>query len=183
MTKPIAPLFQLDDVLTFRLSDGGYRAAICAQISALNRNGPATPKSGTRRTYDLVPTNFRGDTPPTLGELRRCSIAGHKIDTSFDASKVLAMQPGVDALWKLACVAGDCHPFFFGLDYLLVAHKEALTFADLFTTIGTLSLKSAFKRQGGYRYISSFDQLERAFLINERETFHRGNFPLDILCS
>ncbi len=179
MASPFVPLFQVDDVLAFQLSDGSFRVAICAQISGPNRNGPATARSGARRTYDLVLTSYRGEVAPTVDALRACTVGGHWVDTGFDAPTLLAMQPGVDALWR---AAGVTRPCLFGVDYRLVAHRDAAAFADRLVRVGSLAMQPAFKRQGGYRYVTSFADLEREFVIDGRDVLRVSDVPLAALC-
>lgn len=182
MAARFAHLFAVDDVLALRLSDGTYRAAICAQISSPNRNGPATSRTGARCTYDLAFTTFCGTGLPTVDDLRACAIAGHPVDTSFDASAILAEQPGADAFWHASGASGRSRPFFVGLDYVLVAHPHAVALADRFTRVGTLTLRPGFKRQGGYRYAASLEELERIVRAQAEPPRAPSGFRIDVLC-
>ncbi len=182
MPARFAHLFAIDDVLALRLSDGTYRAAVCAQISSPNRNGPATSRTGARCTYDLAFTTFCGDGPPTIDDLRACSLAGHPVDTSFDASAILAEQPGADAFWHSPGARERIRPFFVGLDYVLIAHPHAAALVDRFTRVGKLSVRPGFKRQGGYRYAASFEELERILRVQAEPPRTPSGFRIDMLC-
>ena len=162
--------FQADDVLTFQLSNKNYYAIVCAKIT--QHRGQCT--------YDLVATTYKGESKPTLEDLKVCFIAGRKIGSFFDSDTTLSMQPNVDEIWHYT---GQDN-FFFGLSYHLVTHRDFISFKDKFEVAGKLKVKDSFKRDGGYGYESSFDRFESIFsdLDNYMKLFEEQKYPISLLC-
>ncbi len=142
--------FQPNDLLSFKLSDGFYRAVICAQI---------TQQLGVC-TYDLAGTTYKSSEKPNGINIMDCEIAGRWIGSGFDRRTMLEMQPGIDKLWKLNTMYED---LFWGLSYKLVTHKDFFNFKDKFEKVGTLKIRESYKKSGGYGYESSFDRFEDIF--------------------
>lgn len=162
--------FQPDDVLTFQLSNGNFHAVICAKV---------TQKRG-QYTYDLVATTYKGESRPTLEDLKACFIAGRRIGSGYDPDTTLSMQPHVDEIWQYV----GRNNFFFGLSYRLVTHKNFLSFKDKFEVVGKLRIKDSFKADGSYGYESSFERFEDVFtdLDNHMKVFQEQKYPVSLLC-
>lgn len=162
--------FQPDDVLTFQLSNGNYHVVICAKV---------TQKRGLC-TYDLVPTNYASPQKPTAAELSGLMIAGHLMGSGFSAEQTLAMQPGLDAIWRYMR-GGN---FLFGLPYQLVPHRDFLAFKHRFEVVGKLRIKEPFKKDGGYGYYMDFDAFESSYSDLEADfrIFGTQLFPVSLLC-
>ncbi len=162
--------FYPDDVLTFQLSDQNYYAVICAKV---------TQQRG-QCTYDLATTTYQGKRKPTIDNLKDCFIAGRKIGSGYDSQTTLSYQPHVDEIWRYT----QQDNFFFGLSYHLVTHTDMVSFKDKFEVVGQLKIKESFKKDGGYRYESSFDGFESIFsdLDNHLKVFGEQKYPVTLLC-
>lgn len=99
--------FQPNDLLTFKLNDGLYRAVICAKI---------TQQRG-QCTYDLVGTTFIGETKPDAQVINDFDVIGGWM---ISGSNILEKQPGVDKIWEKIPNSLDK---LLGLNYHLVTHK------------------------------------------------------------
>ena len=163
--------FEADDVLTFQLSDNQYYAVICAKIT----------QTRGQCTYDLAKTTYKSAQKPTISELKDCDIAGRAITSGFDAIEALSLQPHVDEIWKYMPNRGIS---IFGLPYALITHQDMINFKHKFEVIGKLKIKDSFKRDGGYRYISTFDQFEDVFNNLERhmKVLDEQKYPVSLLC-
>lgn len=163
--------FQPDDVLAFRVSDGSYRAVICAKVT--QHRGQCT--------YDLVATTYAGGSKPTIEGLAECSIAGHKIGSGYDANTMVSLQPGIDEIWKHS---NSASPFYVGLAYHLVTHPDMIKLKSNFERIGELKIKDSFKKDGSYGYKSNFEEFESMFSDLGKHFFIWGTevFPVSILC-
>lgn len=162
--------FQPDDVLTFKLSDNNYYAVICAKV---------TQQRG-QCSYDFAFTTYKGKTKPTIKGLGSCCIAGTRISSGFSPEITLSEQPDVDEIWKYT---GKTN-FFFGLAYLLVTHRDIISFKDKFEVVGKLKIKESLKKDGSYGYESSFDRFESIFidLEDHLKAFRKQLFPVPLLC-
>lgn len=162
--------FQPDDVLAFRLSDENYYAAICAKI---------TQQRG-QCTYDLVATSYKGKTKPTIYDLKNCFIAGCKIASGYYLETTLSRQANADEIWRYA----KQDNFIFGLAYILVTHRDIISFKDKFEVIGKLRIRESFKRDGGYGYASSFKKFEGIFgdLDSHMKALRQEKFPVTLIC-
>jgi hypothetical protein len=131
-------------------------------------------------TYDLATTTYKGENKPTLEDLQKCFIAGRIIGSGYDPATTLSMQPNVDEIWQYI---GQSN-FFFGLSYLLVTHKDFISFKGKFEIVGKLKIKDSFKKDGGYGYESSFERFEKIFidLDNKMKAFGEQKYPVSLLC-
>lgn len=161
--------FKADDVLTFQLPDKNYCAVICAKV---------TQQRG-QCTYDFVATTYKGKAKPTIADLKTCFIAGHKIHSGYDLKTTLSLQPYVDEIWHYS----KQNNFFFGLSYYLVTHRDIISFEDKFEVVGKLKIRESFKKDGSYRYESSFDSFEKIFsdLDNQMKIFGQQKYPITLL--
>lgn len=163
--------FQPDEVLAFKLKDNFYRVAICARVDQYRGNC----------NYVFVPTNYKGESKPSIEDVLSCQIAGTKIGSGYDIEGTIQRQLGVDELWKL--FPGESN-FFFGLVQLLVPHKDAVKFKSQFEKIGTLKIKESFKQSGSFGYASEFDRFEDVFFDLDKHLHVFGYllFPVTTLC-
>jgi hypothetical protein len=162
--------FQPNDLLTFQLSDGLYRAVICTQITQ-NRG---------QCTYDLVGTTFKGNIKPDSQRILDFEVAGIWISTMSNVQTVLTFQPEIEDLWKKM---PDTSNKILGLSYHLVVHKDFYGFKDKFEKVGVVKIKESYKRTGSYSYESTFDRFEEIFgnIENHMQIFGKQSIPIKYL--
>ena len=163
--------FSPDDLLTFQLKDGNYRAVICTSIDQYRG----------QCNYILVPTTYNSNKKPAVEDMINEEILGRTIGSSCDPQTVREMQPGIDRIWSLS--GGDCN-FFFGLIMHAVDHKDFIDFKEKFERVGTLKIVDGLKRMGSFGYESSFDRFETIFsdLENHIKIFQQEKYPVKVLC-
>ncbi|GAA4106184.1 hypothetical protein GCM10022393_00490 [Aquimarina addita] len=159
--------FQPNDLLTFKLNDGLYRAVICAKI---------TQQRG-QCTYDLVGTTYIGETKPDNQVIKDFAITGRWIPCGYDKKEIVEMQPEIDKLWK---IIPNTSNKFLGLSYHLVTHKAFFEFKEKFEKVGVVKLKEPYKKEGGYGYESTFDRFEDIFgdIENHMQIFKEKSIPI-----
>jgi len=159
--------FQPNDLLTFKLSDGHYRAVICTKI---------TQQKG-QCTYDLVGTTYKGILKPDAKVIKDYAVCGSWISTSFDKNTILEMQPDIDMLWNKIPNTSNR---FLGLSYHLVIHKDFYGFKENFEKVGVVKLKDSYKKDGSYCYESTFDRFEDVFrdLQKHMKIFNETSIPI-----
>lgn len=162
--------FQPNDLLTFQLSDGSYRAVICTQITQ-NRG---------QCTYDLVGTTFKGKTKPDSQRILDYSVVGRWIPSMSDVQTTATFQPEIEDLWKKI---PDASNKILGLSYHLVVHKDFYGFKDKFEKVGVVKIKESYKRTGGYGYEATFDRFEEIFgdFENYMRIFREQSIPIKYL--
>lgn len=163
--------FQPDDLLTFQLKDGNYRAVICASIDQYRG----------QCNYILVPTTYKSNKKPTVEDLKDKEILGREIGSGYDQQTTREMQPGIDRIWNLN--GGNCN-FFFGVIQLAVDHKDFINFKDKFEKVGTLKIIDGLKKMGSFGYEENFERFETIFgdLENHIKIFQQKKYPVKILC-
>lgn len=163
--------FQPDDLLTFKLKDGNYRAVICANIDQYRG----------QCNYILVPTTYNSSNKPTVDDLKDKEILGRRIGSGYDQQTTREKQPGIERIWKLA--GGNCN-FFFGVVKLAVDHKDFINFKDKFERIGTLKIVEGLKQTGSFGYEENFERFEEIFsdLDNYIKVFQYQKYPVTTLC-
>jgi hypothetical protein len=163
--------FRPDDVLAFQLSDGTYRALICAKV---------TQQRG-QCTYDLVATTYAENSKPTVSRLLDSFILGRRIGSGYGEKETATLQPGVREIWNYCKTS---RPFIFGLAYHLVTHKDMVQLRNKFENIGTLRIKEPFKKDGSYGYESDFTRFEELFgdLDSHLKTWELERFPMRLIC-
>jgi len=163
--------FQPDDLLTFQLKDGKYRAVICASIDQYRG----------QCNYILVPTTYNANKKPTVEDLKDKEILGRQIGSGYDQETTREMQPGIDRIWNLS----DRHSnFFFGVIQLAVDHKDFIKFKDKFEKVGTLKIVEGLKKMGSFGYEEDFERFETIFgdLENHIKIFQQKKYPVKTLC-
>ncbi len=163
--------FQPDDLLTFQLKDGNYRAVICASIDQYRG----------QCNYILVPTTYKSNKKPTVEDLKDKEILGREIGSGYDQQTTREMQPGIDRIWNLN--GGNCN-FFFGVIQLAVDHKDFINFKYKFEKVGTLKIIDGLKKMGSFGYEENFERFETIFgdLENHIKIFQQKKYPVKILC-
>lgn len=163
--------FQTDDLLTFQLKDGNYRAVICASIHQYRG----------QCNYLLVPTTYNANKKPTVDDLRDKDILGRQIGSGYNQQTTKEHQPGIERIWKFT--GGNCN-FFFGVIQYAVAHKDFINFKDKFEKVGTLKIVEGLKASGSFGYKENFERFETIFndLENHIKIFNYKKYPVTILC-
>jgi hypothetical protein len=163
--------FQPDDLLTFQLKDGNYRAVICASIDQYRG----------QCNYILIPTTYNSNKKPTVDDLKDKEILGRQIGSGYDQKTTREMQPNIDRIWNLT--GGNCN-FFFGLIQLAVDHKDFINFKDKFEKVGTLKITEGLKKMGSFGYEENFERFETIFgdLENHIKIFKQKKYPVTTLC-
>jgi hypothetical protein len=163
--------FQQDDLLTFKLSDGNYRAVICSSIDQYRGNCD----------YILIPTTYNSSKKPTVEDLLDKEIVGRKIGSGYDRDTTQQHQPGIERIWAFE---GVNHTFFFGLDKIGVSHKNFFNFKDKFECVGTLRIVEGLKETGSLGGESDFEGFERVFkdLDSHIKIFQAQKYPVRVLC-
>ncbi|WP_354577525.1 hypothetical protein [Hymenobacter sp. UYP22] len=164
--------FQPDDLLTFQLKDGNYRAVICASIDQYRG----------QCNYVLVPTTYNSNKKPTVEDLKAEEILGRQIGSGYDQQTTREMQPGIERIWELS--DGSCD-FFFGVVKLAVDHKVFINFKDKFEKVGTLKIAEGLKQTGFFGYEDNFDRFETIFgdLENYIKIFQQQKYSVKTLCN
>jgi len=163
--------FQPDDLLTFQLKDGNYRAVICATIEQYRG----------QCNYILVPTTYNSSKKPIVEDLKDKEILGRQIGSGYDQQTTKARQPGIERIWELN--GGNCN-FFFGVIKLAVDHKDFINFKDKFEKVGTLKIIEGLKETGSFGYEENFERFETIFgdLENHIKIFQEKKYPVKTLC-
>lgn len=163
--------FQPDDLLTFQLKDGNYRAVICASIDQYRG----------QCNYILVPTTYNSSKKPTVDDLKDKEILGRQIGSGYDQQTTKERQPGIERIWALN--GGNCN-FFFGVIKLAVDHKDFINFKDKFEKVGTLKIIEGLKETGSFGYEENFERFETIFgdLENYIKIFQQKKYPVTTLC-
>jgi hypothetical protein len=163
--------FQPDDLLTFQLKDGNYRAVICASIDQYRG----------QCNYILVPTTYNENKKPTVDDLKDKEILGRQIGSGYDQQTTKERQPGIERIWQLT--GGNCN-FFFGVIKLAVDHKDLINFKDKFEKVGTLKIIEGLKETGSFGYQENFERFETIFsdLENHIKIFQHKKYPVTTLC-
>jgi hypothetical protein len=163
--------FQPDDLLTFQLKDGNYRAVICASIDQYRG----------QCNYILVPTTYNANKKPTVEDLKDKEILGRQIGSGYDQQTTKERQPGIERVWELT--GGNCN-FFFGVIKLAVDHKDFINFKDKFEKVGTLKIIEGLKETGSFGYEENFERFETIFsdLENHIKIFQQKKYPVTTLC-
>jgi hypothetical protein len=165
--------FQPDDLLTFKLKDGNYRAAICIEIEQYRG----------QCNYILVPTTYNSAKKPTTEDLRDKEIPGRRLGTGYDQQITKEKQPGIERVWNFEYQGGNCN-YFFGVDKLAITHKDFINFKDKFEKVGSLKIIEGLKQTGSFGYENDFKGFERVFadLENYIKAFQCKKYPVTVLC-
>jgi hypothetical protein len=163
--------FQPDDLLTFKLSDGNYKAVICASVDQYRG----------QCNYILVPTTYSSPTKPSYMDFFDKDILGRQIGSGYDQNTTRQQQPGIERIWKFA--GGNCN-FFFGVIQIAVDHKNFIHFKDKFEKIGTVQIIEGLKRTGSFGYAGDYNRFEEIFgdLEKQMKIFQWKKYPINVIC-
>jgi hypothetical protein len=163
--------FKPDDLLTFQLKDGNYRAVICATIDQYRG----------QCNYILVPTTYKSNKKPTVEDLKDKEILGHRFGSGYDQQTTKEMQPDIERIWNLS--GGNCN-FFFGVVKLAVDHKDFINFKDKFEKVGSLKIVESLKQTGSFGYAGKIERFEDIFcdLDSFIKIFQCKKYPVTIVC-
>lgn len=163
--------FQPDDLLTFQLKDGNYKAVICAKIDQYRG----------QCNYIFVPTTYDAPQKPTIEDLWEKEILGREIGSGYSRETTKEMQPGIERIWSLR---GKNSKFFFGVTALAVDHRDLINFKDRFEKVGVLKIIEGLKNTGTFGYDENFERFESIFgdLENYIKAFGEKKFPVSVLC-
>jgi len=165
--------FQPDDLLTFKLKDGNYRAVVCIEIDQYRG----------QCNYILVPTTYNSNKKPTVDEIKREDILGRRIGSGYDQQITKEKQPGIERIWHFEFEGGNCN-YFFGVVKIAVDHKDFIDFKDQFEKVGTLKIIEGIKQTGSFGYEENIEGFERIFadLDNHIRIFQYKKYPVKVLC-
>lgn len=144
-------IFQIDDIVSFQLSDKSYRAAILFNIEQYRGNC----------VYWFTSTDFTDKKKPTESDIKSCSVFIHKIGCGYNREAVIQMQPGIEKFWDLDDRFSI--PFTIGLPVHGISHKDLLKFKERFEVIGKAKIKDCFKELGSIGYDISFEAFAKRF--------------------
>jgi hypothetical protein len=163
--------FQPDDLLTFKLKDGNYRAVICALIDQYRGHC----------SYILVPTTYNSNKKPSVEDLKNKEILGRMMFSGLNRKATLEKQPGINRVWEF--VGGNTTSQF-GLVKFAVDHKDFMNFKDKFEKVGILKIMDGLKYTSSIGYEQNFERFEEIFndLENEIRIFKYEKFPVTVLC-
>lgn len=163
--------FQPDDLLTFKLNDGKYRAVVCAKIDQYRG----------QCNYILVPTTYNSNIKPQAKDLIDKDILGHQIGSGYPQEETKKLQPGIERIWKFT--GGNCN-FLFGVVALAVDHKDFINFKDKFEKVGTLKIYEGLKQNGTFGYLTNFERFEDFFsdLDKQIRIFNHKVYPVKLIC-
>ena len=164
--------FQQDELLTFQLKDGNYRAAICITIDQYRGHC----------NYILVPTTYNSLNKPTIDDIKDKEILGRRVGSSYDQQVTKEKQPGIERVWNYEFEGGNCN-YFFGVVKLAVDHKDFINFKDKFEKVGTLKIVEGLKQTGSFGYEENLEGFERVFgdIENYIKIFQCKKYPVRVL--
>ncbi|MBC9909634.1 hypothetical protein [Chitinophaga varians] len=142
--------FQVNDVLAFRLDNGDYMAALCAEI--YQHRGVCE--------YMMVPVTYYGDTMPTQQDLHQCDLLGRTIESFYDKATTKKMQPGIERIWQHLGGEQQC---FFGLSKFGLTHRDAAVCRQQLPKVGALPVVAGLNHAAVRGTVSGFDSLRKRF--------------------
>lgn len=163
-------VFESGDVLSFKSSNGKYRAIVCILIN----------QARGECNYHLAVTDYEGDEPVVAEALLGCSILGNIIPSAYNREEALSIQPGVDAIWEYT---GKSR-YIFSLYINLVSHKDLLFIKEYFQVVGKLCIRESFKQYASLRFVSSFEEINQIVqnFRGELKPYRLALYPISLLC-
>lgn len=143
-------LFDVDSLVTFKMPDDTYRAAIMFGIDQYRGNC----------NYQFTPTAYSAATKPTIPDIKNGKVFIHKIGSGYDRETVKAMQPGIEKFWKNDQVE---MPFTIGVPIHAIEHKDLIKFKDQFEVMGIVKIADSFKKLGSIGYESTYEDFSERF--------------------
>jgi hypothetical protein len=145
-------LFEIDSLVTFKMPDDTYRAAIMFSIDQYRGNC----------NYQFTPTAYSGLKKPNESDIKKGQVFIHKIGCEYDRETVKAMQPGIEKFWKTDVKFGM--PFTIGVPIYAIEHKDLINFKDQFEIVGSVKIADSFKKLGSIGYESTYDAFTERFM-------------------
>lgn len=163
--------FNPDDVLTFKLNDGNYKAVICTSIDQYRG----------QCNYILVPTTYSSPIKPSITDFCDKDILGRQFGSGYDQNSTQQQQPGIERIWELS--GGNCN-FFFGVIKIAVDHKDFIQFKDRFEKVGTIRIIEGLKQTGSLGYAGDYNRFEEIFgdLEKQMKIFQWKKYPVKVVC-
>ncbi len=173
-------IFNVNDVLTFQLSDNNYYATVILGI--IQHRGSCN--------YHFGKIMFRDPKQPTMEDIVKGKIIGHKIPSGLgmDIVKMLSIgfeeiqkQGGLDAILKKE--AERTGSYRIGLSMTAIEHKDLINISGKFKRIGSIHLKDVYKELGSLGGAANFEDLTRNFddLDNYLKIFKNELFEIEEL--
>ena len=173
-------LFNINDVLTFQLSDRYFYATIILDI---------TQHRG-RCSYNFGKIIFKDTKQPTIQDISKSKIIGRKIPSGFgmDMTKIFSMgfeemqkQGGLEAIVKKE--AERTGSYQLGMSMTGIEHKHLINIPGKFNKIGNINLKQVCKQVGSMGGATNFEDLTRNFedLDNYLRIFKDETFEIEEL--
>jgi len=153
-------VFDVNDVLTFQISDNNFYATVILDI---------TQHRG-RCSYNFGKIIFKNIKPPTIQDIERSRIIGRKIPSGLgmDMTKIFSMgfeemqkQGGLEAILKKE--AEKTGSYQIGMSVTSIEHKDLINISDKFKKIGNLTFKEICKNVGSMGGATNFEDLTRNF--------------------
>jgi hypothetical protein len=168
-------IFNVNDVLTFQLSDNNFYATVILDIR----------QHRGRCSYNFGKIIFKDTKQPTIKDIEKSKIIGRKIPSGFgmDMTKIFSMgfeemqkQGGLEAIIKNE--AERTGSFQIGMSMIGIEHKDLINISGRFKKIGNINLKEVCKQGGSMGgainfndLTSNFDDLDNYLKIFKDETF------------
>lgn len=145
-------LFAIDSIVSFKLPDNSFSAAILFNIDQYRGNC----------NYQFTPTAYSSHNKPTESDIKSGKVFIHKIGCGYDRDTVKIMQPGIEKFWKID--TKFTMPFTIGLPIHAIEHKDLINFKDKFEVIGSVKIADSFKKLGSIGYDSTFERFTELFI-------------------
>jgi hypothetical protein len=170
-------IYNINDVLTFKLSDDLYYATIVLNISQYRGNCD----------YYFGNIVYKDKSKPLIDTVKECDILGRKIPSglNMDMTKILSLsmdemmkQGGIDEILKRE--SERTGSYVIGMDMIGIGHKDLINMTNNFEVIGNLKLKEQCKEFGSQSGASNFNDLVSQFKNFEENTqiFGSSKFPM-----
>ncbi|MEQ1921324.1 MAG: hypothetical protein ABL952_02335 [Pyrinomonadaceae bacterium] len=165
---PAKHLLEDNDVVSLRMPDGTYRAAIMVKTAIIHRN----------LVYYFTKTSFEGKELPTDMDIRASFIFMSRIETFYTESYIKKEQPGIEKFWR----RNDTAPrnFLLGGSFELVDHRDLIKFCERLQLVTRFNIRDCYKMTGSFGYSSNFEDFSSRFedLSKEESIWHRDLVPL-----
>lgn len=173
-------IFEINDLLTFQLSDNFFYATVVLDITQYR--GECSYKFGK-----II---FKETSKPTIQGIEKCKIIGRKIPSGFgmDMTKIFSMgfeemqkQGGLEAILKSE--AEKTGSYQIGMSMTGIEHKDLINISNKFEKIGNIRLKEVCKQVGSMGGATTFEDLTRNFddLDNYLKVFKEETFEIEEL--
>jgi hypothetical protein len=173
-------VFDVNDVLTFQISDNNFYATVILDI---------TQHRG-RCSYNFGKIIFKNIKQPTIQDIEKSRIIGRKIPSGLgmDMTKIFSLgfeeiqkQGGLEAILKKE--AEKTGSYQIGMSITSIEHKDLINISDKFKKIGNLNFKEICKNVGSMGGATNFENLTRNFddLENYLTIFKDETFEIEEL--